>query len=253
VTRRLRTVLIVLLSLVGVIAVAIGGLVVALRHPLPQGVAGPAADDLARAVERAVNKTAWDRTGAVRWTFRGKHQHLWDRTRQLSRVRFADHEVLVDLTRRTGRAYRRGAEVTGPKAAGLVKRAYGYFINDSFWLNPLTKLFDPGVERLLVQAPDGPALLIRYTSGGLTPGDSYLWLAAPDGTPRAWRLWVSILPLPGLEFSWEGWITLSTGARVSTVHRSALLRIPLTDVAGAATLAELEPGPDPFAPLAQPH
>ncbi len=35
----------------------------------------------------AVDSDAWERIGAVRWTFRGNRSHLWDRERQLVRVR----------------------------------------------------------------------------------------------------------------------------------------------------------------------
>jgi hypothetical protein len=63
-------------------------------------------------------------------------------------------------------------------------------------------------------------------------------------------MWVSILPIPGLEASWEGWTTLPTGARVATEHRVAGLTLRLRDIAAAETLAALEGATDPFAPLA---
>ena len=103
-----------------------------------------------------------------------------------------------------------------------------------------TKFDDDGEE----------SLLVSYASGGLTPGDAYLWRVGPDGTPTAWKLWVSILPIGGVETSWEGWVTLDTGARISTRHAGPLgLTLELTDVEGAATLDALVDGPDPFAPL----
>jgi len=125
------------------------------------------------------------------------------------------------------------------------------WINDSFWLNPVAKLFDPGTQRRLVALPgDEEGLLITYRSGGATPGDSYLWLVGADDLPHAWRMWVSILPLGGIKASWEDWLTLGTGARVATRHRLWGFTLELQEVAGACTLAELEPGPDPFAALA---
>src|SRR5262249_41213824 len=153
---------------------------------------------LARAMGGAVRLDAWARTGAVRWTFRGQHRHLWDRRRNFDRVSWSNFTVLVDLDRRRGRAFQRGRELGGVEAQRLVDRAYGYWVNDSFWLNPVAKLFDPGVERSLVTLVDGPALLIHYSSGGLTPGDSYLWLLRQDARPRAWRMWASALAIKGL-------------------------------------------------------
>ncbi len=61
---------------------------------------------------------------------------------------------------------------------------------------------------------------------------------------------MQILKVRGLQGTWEGWTTLSTGAVISTAHKMlGLTTVRITDLAGAATLSELEPGPDPFAPL----
>ncbi len=218
--------------------------------PLPQGTTGPDADALARQMVDAVNHEAWAQTGAVRWTFSGKHEHLWDRERHLSRVRWKDREVLVDLTQRVGRAWEDGVEVTGDDAQELVDAAWGYWVNDAFWLNPVVKAFDDGVTRYRVTTEgEGTALLVSYASGGATPGDSYLWILDEAHRPIAWRMWVSILPIDGVHTTWEGWVQLDTGAWVATAHSLGPLTLEITDVAGASMLAELEPGPDPFAAL----
>ena len=216
----------------------------------PTGTSGPEADALARRMLAAVDEPAWQRTGAVRWTFRGDRHHLWDRRRGLARVRWADVEVLVDLASREGIARERGVRVDDDRAAKLVAKAFARWTNDSFWLNPLVKLFDPGTERRLVRLGDGgDALLVEYTAGGLTPGDAYLWLLGADDLPIAWKMWTSNLPKGGVKASWEGWVELATGARIATLHKLALGKVTIEDLAGAATLAELEPGPDPFAAL----
>jgi hypothetical protein len=240
----------VLLGLALVLGVALLGGALLLRHGRPAGVAGPAADELARALERSVDRAAWDRTLAVRFSLGGRYQHLWDRRRGLARVHRDDTEVLLDLGKRDGRAFRGGRELQGQERERLVARAYAAWVNDTFWLNPLGKLFDDGVERLLVEEGGGQALLVQYRSGGLTPGDAYLWLPGEGGRPRAWRLWVSVIPIGGVEASWEGWTRLPTGAWIATRHRMAgVIPLEITGLSGAATLAELEPGPDPFAAL----
>lgn len=225
-----------------------------LSKPRPDGETGPRADALARSIETAVNKEAWARTGAVRWYFGGRNRHLWDRQRMYARVAWGgDKQVLLNITTKNGLAFAKngGEQVGGEAEKKLLAKAYAHWVNDSFWLNPLVKLFDDGVERKLVSQPDGKsALLITYGGGGLTPGDSYLWLLDDASRPRAWRMWVSIIPLKGIESTWEGWTALPTGAWVATEHRMTGFTLRVTEVAAAATLSELEPGADPFAALA---
>ncbi|MFO0628536.1 MAG: hypothetical protein U0325_23385 [Polyangiales bacterium] len=220
------------------------------RHALPDGVEGEAAEALARRMNAAVNADAWARTGAVRWRTRDGARHLWDRARNLERYENDDLRVLLDLGTRRGRAWRGGQALQGDALRGALDRAWARWANDSFWLNPVPKVFDGGVRRALARDDEGrDALRVTYTVGGVTPGDRYLWILDGQGRPRAWRMWVSVLPIPGLEASWEGWITLPTGAQVSTVHRIAGLRITLDGIAAAETLAALEGPTDPFGGL----
>lgn len=234
----------------GAVALAAVALFMLADRPLPQGSAGPEAEVLARRMQAAVDTDAWERTGAVRWTFAGRNAHLWDRQRHLARVRWGEMEVLVDLNRRRGLAWRDGQRLPPAEAETQVQKAWRTWANDSFWFNPVAKLFDPGVERRIIPLPGGEnGLLVTYTGGGATPGDSYLWYPGADGRPAAWRMWVSIIPIGGVEATWEGWARLRTGAYVSTRHRLPLITLEITEVEGAATLAELEAGEDPFAPL----
>lgn len=239
---------------VGTVLVLTGTLAVTylvVDQPRPRGRVGPAAEALAARLEAAVDVEAWNETGAVRFVFAGRHHHLWDRRRDFARVRWGDVEALLHAGRPSGRAYRNGRELHGSEARSVLQDAHAHWINDTFWLNPLAKLRDPGVELSLVDLEDGrEALLVTYASGGLTPGDAYLWLPGAEDRPSAWRLWVSIIPLGGLEVGWTGWSRLSTGAWVSTRHPTALgWTLELSEVRGAADLRSLVPGSDPFAPL----
>jgi hypothetical protein len=248
---RWQRVLLWLALSVGVVGAVLVVGVLAASDPLPRSTPSADADTLARDMERAVRIDAWERTGAVRFTFMGQRSYLWDRTRSLVRVRSGEEEVL--LRGSWGRVWEGGREVRGPAARSRTESAYRMFLNDSFWLNPLAKLFDAGTSRALVPLPNGGrGLLVSYASGGVTPGDSYLWELPPGGrgdTPRAWRMWVSVLPIKGLRATWEGFVPLSTGARVATRHHIGPAPVTIDDLAGAATLAELEPGADPFARL----
>ena len=241
-------------ALVAVLALGLvlfAGLYLSQRHPLPTASEGDAAEALARRINTAVRADAWARTGAIRWTAPDGGRHLWDRARNLARYEKGGLRVLVDLGARRGLAWQDGHKLQGPARHRAVERAWARWANDSFWLNPVPKMFDDGVRRGLVHDDDGrDALLVTYTLGGVTPGDRYLWRVDGGGRPRAWRMWVSILPIPGLEATWAAWITLPTGAMVATEHRVAGLTLRLRDIAAAESLAALEGATDPFAPLA---
>lgn len=215
---------------------------------LPEGRPGPEADALARRMIASVDGPAWNQTRAVRWVFAGKNRHLWDRGRNLAEVKWSEHRVLLRLSDRTGRAWHKGTERSGPEREAALKEAYAKWVNDAFWLNPVVKAFDDGTIREKLPDEDGQTrLLVRYQSGGLTPGDAYLW-QLQDDRPVAWRMWTSNLPVKGMRASWEGWQKLSTGAWVATRHETAIFDLELTEVEGFAVFPPHD-APDPFAPL----
>jgi hypothetical protein len=215
-------------------------------QPLPQGVAGPEADSLARSFMQAVNVEAWDSLAVVSWNFGGRTDHLWDKKRSLARVRWGKTEVLLDIGKKDGIVRIKGKITGGEKARKQIDKAWHKWANDSFWLNPIPKLFDPGTERKLVILKDGSkALLITYSSGGVTPGDSYLWVPGPDGKPAYWKMWVQILPIKGLKSSWEGWQELPGGAWVASLHKLGPVKLDLRDIQAGFSVEALE-GTDPF-------
>ncbi len=219
---------------------------------LPKGTSGAAADALAHKAEAWVNKKAWDETGAVKFSFRGKRDLLWDKQRGFLLLKMDDDRVWLDLQSRGGFAEEKGKDVVdAAEKKKLLEKAWSIFCNDTFWLNPIAKLFDQGVARELVDVDGKRALKVTYGSGGVTPGDSYVWMIDDDGRPTAVKMWVSVLPIKGMRFSWDGWTTLSTGAKVATKHAGAGMdhAVDLEDVAGAADIAALVPGDDPFARL----
>lgn len=220
------------------------------HEPLPEGEPGPAADSLARRMEAAVNKEAWDSTVLVQWTFAGMHHFLWDKERDFCRVQWDDKEVLLDLNTITGKAWQDGQALEGEAAKELMQQAWSYFANDSFWLNACVKAFDPGTERRLLRLAGGDeGLLVTYTKGGVTPGDSYLWILDEDGLPQRWKMWVSILPVGGVSATWEDWTTLDSGARIATTHKNAMFTLEITDLRGARSREDFGLSQDPFLAL----
>ncbi len=218
----------------------------------PMGKTGPAADQLAEKMMAAVGKTAWDSTKYVRWTFaNGGHEYFWDKERNFVKVAWEGNEVLLDTKSVAGRAWQNGQEVTGDAGHAIVWEAWGLFCNDSYWLNPVVKAFDPGTERSIVKLKEGrEGLKVQYKTGGVTPGDSYIWVLDENHRPMAWKMWVKIIPLGGLENSWEGWQTLSTGAQVSTTHTFFGKPMQMiSDVEAGMSLSDFGLVEDPFLPI----
>ena len=68
--------------------------------------------------------------------------------------------------------------------------------------------------------------------GGTTPGDSYLWLVDDKGFPKAYQMWVDIIPIGGLEASWDDWMTTKSGALLPKTHRLGPMTIDMGSVRG---------------------
>jgi len=229
-----------------VIAIIVG---VIANEKMPEGTPSPEADATANKMLQAINYAAWDSTTYVQWTFRGsgEHDYLWDKDRHLVRVIWGAHKVLLNTKTVSGKAFKGEQELEGGSADELVQTAWNYFCNDSFWLNAPAKVFDPGTSRSLVKLEDGrDGLMIRYESGGVTPGDAYVWILDESGLPVAWKMWVKIIPIGGVEASWEDWMTLSTGSKISVGHNMAGIKMKLTNVKGAMNWTAMGEERDPF-------
>lgn len=87
--------------------------------------------------------------------------------------------------------------------------------------------------------------MVTYSSGGTTPGDSYLWKLNDDYTPKAWKMWVKIIPVDGIEISWEQWENFPNGIRIATAH-DGLFSLKLENAVVSQSIKELNNGADPF-------
>jgi len=212
----------------------------ALDRAEPEGRSGPEADLLAHQMLDALNVAAWDTTRYVQWTFRDKHHYLWDRDRNLVRFSKEGMEVMLNANEVTGTAMLDGKLLEGQEADEAVANAWRNFCNDGFWLYAPFKVFDDGTVRSIVTSDDGSdALKVTYMEGGVTPGDSYLWILDSDGRPTEWRMWVSILPVGGVAFRISQWEQLPSGALLPVRHEGDLFALDLTDVRSAQQLSEL--------------
>jgi hypothetical protein len=240
-----------ILIAIAALAAVFGLFLLIIHEKRPSGESGPEADAVARKIQAAVGTDKWSEVGAILFTYGGRHTVLWDRARSLVRVDWGTHRAMYRLSDMTGRAFHKDVEITDPeKKKKILEEGHRWFINDTFWLNPFMSFFDEGVTRAIVPNEENmKMLLISYASGGVTPGDSYLWMVGADAVPRAWKMWVTVIPVGGLEVSWDEWEELPGGAKVSMAHNIAGLTIRVTDLKAGKTLSEVVPGEDPFAAI----
>ncbi|WP_420577445.1 hypothetical protein [Ekhidna sp.] len=184
---------------------------------VPDGTQGQEAEALATEMLNALNKPGYDSISLIRFTYPGGHNYEWDRENNKVRVRWDSKDVYLDLNQ-------------SPDDFNVTEyQAYEYFLNDTFWLVAPFKVRDDGVMRSTVDVKDGRGLLVTYTSGGVTPGDSYLWIIGDDGFPKAWKLYTSNVPIGGLKVGWGGWVE-KEGVWFSTFHPSAVIDLEITDL-----------------------
>ncbi len=226
----------------------------AVNEKLPTGTPGPEADALAQKVLDRLNHNGWQQTAWVAWDFDQRQQYVWHRSKNRVEVSWKKNRVLLQLQNpEQSVAFRKGERLSTEVAQPLIEKALRNFNNDSFWFIAPFKLFDVGSQRALVpNKAGGNDLLITYTKGGSTPGDSYLWQLDAEGQPLSYRMWVSIIPIGGLKATWESWENLSSGARVATRHQFAgMLPIKILNLRSGDTYQDLDLKEDPFAALAE--
>lgn len=147
-------------------------------------------------------RARWDQVASLRFDWvveRGgqevaRARHLWDRAQGRYRVEWRTREgqnvqAIFDLGTRAGRVWVDGARATGADSTAWLERAYGRFINDSYWLLMPWKVEDPGTHlayagEAVLDGDTYDLLHLRFDSGiGLTPGDQY-WAYVNRATHR---------------------------------------------------------------------
>ncbi len=212
-----------------------------MSEELPSTTKGAQAESLAQDMLNALNKDAWDQTRYLKWTFfGGGHHYHWDKDENIAIIEWKKNKVIMDLDEVDGLAMSDGAVVEGEKKKKLIDKAWGFWCNDSFWFCAPYKVMDKGVERSMVEKDGKKGLMASYKSGGVTPGDSYLWWLDENNTPESWQMWTKVLPVKGVNVEWGDWKTLSTGAMISESHGKLLgMEAKLTNVAGGNQLSDI--------------
>ena len=121
--------------------------------------------------------------------------HLWDRRTGDYRVEWqggADsvYVALFDVDTREGTVYLNGEPAAEAEQAALLERAYGRFINDTYWFLMPIKMLDDGVTRTYM--PDSSSagtevVQLAFDDVGLTPGDRYwVYVDTASGEVSEW-------------------------------------------------------------------
>ena len=192
---------------------------------LPTGTKGEKAEALANKMAKALNYEAYNNAEVLKWSFRNQHFYKWHKSENIVEVSWDDNKVILN----TKNPKKSEVFVADKKTENqeLIQTATDYFNNDSFWLVAPFKVFDAGVERSVVKHNNEDALLITYTSGGSTPGDSYLWILDENGFPSSYKMWTSIIPIGGIEASWSDWKKTEAGFQLPTKHKMSLFGMEL--------------------------
>ncbi|WP_298899654.1 hypothetical protein [uncultured Psychroserpens sp.] len=202
------------------------------NEDLPTGEKGLAADKLAIRMLNALNHDAYKATDYIEFTFKKRHHFKWNKAENTCEVYWKNIRVDLNLSNNdNSEVYVSEKLYTGEKVHDYIHKAEDLFNNDTFWLVAPYKVFDEGVERRLVKTEDDKdALLVTYTNGGSTPGDSYLWHFDDNGKPTSYQMWVDILPIDGLEASWSDWTTTETGVQLPTFHKLLVLGLEIEGI-----------------------
>jgi hypothetical protein len=159
--------------------------------------------------------------------------HIWDRWDGRYRLEGRNREGKNALTLfnvqkpGAGRSWLDGKELEGDELTKALERAYGRFINDTYWLLMPAKMQDPGVNL----ASEGEAEkegktydVVRLTfdeAVGLTPKDTYwAYVSKESGLMERWEF-----VLTGQEakdraaFTWTDWQPVG-GVRLALAKRS---------------------------------
>ncbi len=129
-----------------------------------------------------------------------RYEHTWDRWTGDYRLAGVDREsgepwlALFNIDSREGRAWLGDDELSGAALSVRLERAYGRFINDSYWLLMPWKWRDPGVELTYIGREElngTPHDVVGLSFGGgtgLTSGDRYWgYVDLDSGLLKRWQ------------------------------------------------------------------
>lgn len=218
-----------IIKIVGVVLMVLISIVLLVfmiqNESLPKSEKGEKAEKLAEKMLKAIRHEAYSNAELITWSFRGAHFYKWYKQKGKVEVSWKKNKVILNTKDPEQSTIIFNAENIPDKE--LIDKAQAYFNNDSFWLIAPHKIMDNGVTRGIVKHEGKEALLVTYTSGGTTPGDSYLWILDEKYFPIAYKMWTSIIPVGGIEASWKDWKDTEAGFKLPTKHITGLFGVSI--------------------------
>lgn len=204
------------------------------------------ADILAQKIEDATGKDDFDNFRYIKWTAVRNHEFVWDKANKKVMVCFSDKEVLLNLNHIDSSRVKGSKNLSNSEKTAIIQEAYEHFCNDSFWLIAPYKLFDFGTERKIVQNGAEKLLAVTYNSGGVTPGDVYLWRTNKNFLPTSIQMWTQKIPVDGIQVSWENYKRVSGQAKIATAHKFGPLNLKVSNLEVGNSMQDLKLKSNPF-------
>ena len=218
--------------LFGTVAILFLFLYLKYNSPLPQGKTGEKADQLAFNISNALHYEAYQNTDIISWTVQG-FDYIWNKTANKVDIQWGINHVIYTTNTPQNSQILKPTNLSEEKKQKIIETAKSKFNNDSFWLVAPFKLFDDSAERRYIEATENEnsSLLITYTSGGSTPGDSYQWFVDSNFIPTHCKMWVSVIPIKGLPATWSDWEATETGILFSQKKKIlGQIPFPITNI-----------------------
>jgi hypothetical protein len=173
---------------------------------------------LANKMLQALKNKAYQETRFLEWSFAERRFFKWDKEKNIVEVSW-DSTIVKLYTRNKNKSRvlfcEKKEEISDTL---LVNKAWDIFNNDSFWLVAPHKIFDKGTRQSIVHLNNKDALLVQYTLGGSTPGDSYLWILDADYRPLSYQMYVPSMKMNGTLVTWEDWTIMESGTLLPLSH-----------------------------------
>ena len=221
-----------------------------MSEKVPESQEGEEADRIAKEMLLNLNKAAFDTIPYLSWEFfRPGQKYLWNKTINQAVIEWDDYKVTMNLNSQQAIATKGSVLLEADDLENIKSKAWSNWCNDSFWLIAPFKAFDPGTTRAVVKTEEAAyGLMISYKSGGVTPGDKYLWLLDKNYRPTGWKMWTQILPVQGMYTPWYGW-TQVQGAWFSVKHKFVSKEVQLNKLMAGNHISDFGLKEDPFKEL----